>query len=71
VLLIGGALTILSIIMFGSRSYSVHRFQVFSLSLMIALSLLAIADLDRPFRGWVRVGDYAFERAARGMRGLE
>jgi Protein of unknown function (DUF4239) len=71
VLLIGGALTILSIIIFGSRNYPVHRFQVFSLSLMVALSLLAIADLDRPFRGWVSVGDYAFERAARGMRGLD
>jgi hypothetical protein len=70
VLLTGGALTVLSVIIFGSRSYPVHRFQVFSLSLMIALSLLAIADLDRPFRGWVHVGDYAFERAARGMHEL-
>jgi Protein of unknown function (DUF4239) len=70
VLLIGGVLTILSVIIFGSRKYPVHCFQVFCLSLMIALSLLAIADLDRPFRGWVHVGDYAFERAWQNMHEL-
>lgn len=71
VLLVGGVLTILSVIIFGSLKYPVHCFQVFCLSLIIALSLLAIADLDRPFQGWVRVGDYAFVRAVHNMHELD
>jgi Protein of unknown function (DUF4239) len=70
VLLVGGSLTILSVAMFGSRSYPVHLFQVLSLTLLITLSLLAIADLDRPFRGWVRVDSYAFQRALGNMHEL-
>jgi multisubunit Na+/H+ antiporter MnhB subunit len=68
VLLVGGIVTILSITLFGSLKRAVHSFQVLSLSLIISLSLVAIADLDHPFRGWVHVGNYAFERALDNMR---
>jgi multisubunit Na+/H+ antiporter MnhB subunit len=71
VLLVGGTLTILSITLFGSRKRLVHRFQVISLSLMISLSLTAIADLDRPFQGWVHVSHYPFERALDNMHHLD
>jgi hypothetical protein len=29
--------------------------------------MLAIADVDRPFQGWVRISDYAFQRAQQTM----
>jgi hypothetical protein len=67
VLLVGGVLTIMSVTVFGSRNYRVHFFQVFSLTLLITLALLAIADLDRPYQGWVHVDDHAFQRADRAM----
>jgi hypothetical protein len=70
VLLVGGVLTILSVAMFGSRSYRVHLFQVLSLTLLITLSLLAIADLDHPFRGWVHIDNYPFQRALKNMHEL-
>jgi len=63
VLLVGGVLTIASVAMFGSRNPRLHAFQVFSLTLLITLALLAIADLDQPFRGWVHVSIAPFERA--------
>lgn len=62
VLLVGGVLTVGSVAMFGSRNPRVHVFQVCSLTLLITLALLAIADLDRRFEGWVQVSVYPFER---------
>jgi Protein of unknown function (DUF4239) len=70
VLLTGGALTVLSVSMFGSSSPRVHTMQVFSLTLLVSLVMLAIADVDRPFRGWVHIDSYAFERAQTTMREL-
>jgi hypothetical protein len=68
VLLVGGVLTIASVAMFGSRSRRLHGFQVFSLTLLITLSLLAIADLNWPFhQGWVHADVYPFERAREHM----
>ncbi len=67
VLLVGGVLTVASVAMFGSRNPRLHAFQVFSLTLLVTLALLAIADLDRPFTGWVHVDSYPFERARENM----
>lgn len=67
VLLVGGVLTLVSVIMFGSSNPRLHALQVFSLTLLITLAMLAIADVDRPFRGWVRVSNYAFQRAQQNM----
>lgn len=67
VLLIGGGLTIFSSCLFGQDSTLLHGIQVFSFSLLIALVLVAIADIDRPFMGGVHVSDAAFRRAQVNM----
>ncbi len=68
VLIIGGAVTIVSASMFGSANASLHALQVFAFSLLIALVLVAVADIDRPFHGAVRVSNYSFQRAQRNMQ---
>jgi len=68
VLLVGGVLTIASACMFGSESRWLQTMQVFSFSLLIALSLVAIADIHRPFHGLVHVEDYPFRRAQQVMK---
>jgi multisubunit Na+/H+ antiporter MnhB subunit len=67
VLLVGGALTVISVSMFGSANRRVHSLQVVSLTLLVTLVMLAFADVGRPFQGWVRISDYAFERALQTM----
>jgi hypothetical protein len=71
VLIVGGVLTITSVVTFGSRVVRVHLFQVCSLTLLITLAMLAIADLNRPFQGWVQVDNYPFQRALDNMHPLE
>jgi hypothetical protein len=68
VLLIGAFLTITSASMFGSGNTILHAIQVFSFTLLITLVLLAIADVNLPFRGWVHISNYAFVRAQENMR---
>lgn len=68
VLIIGGATTISSAAMFGSASAPLHALQVSAFSLVVALVLVAIADIDRPFQGSVHVTDFAFRRAQRTMQ---
>jgi Protein of unknown function (DUF4239) len=67
VLLVGGFLTIASATMFGSPNAMLHALQVFSFTLLVTLVLLAIADVNLPFRGWVHVDNYAFIRAQENM----
>lgn len=69
VLIVGGILTIFSACMFGQENEIIHGIQVFSLSFLIALTLIAIADIDRPFQGTVHVNDSAFTRAQINMQG--
>jgi hypothetical protein len=68
VLLVGGFLTIASAFMFGSADARFHALQVFAFTLLITLVLLAIADVNLPFRGWVHVDNYAFIRAQDNMK---
>jgi hypothetical protein len=68
VLLVGGVLTVASVSMFGSVSIRIHTMQVCSLTLLITLAMLAIADVDRPYRGWVHISDYPFRRAQQNMQ---
>jgi hypothetical protein len=68
VLLVGGVLTIASVSIFGSRQPRIHMLQVLSLTLLLTLVMLTIADIDKPFRGWVHVEDYAFRRSLETMR---
>jgi hypothetical protein len=67
VLLVGGAVTIISSSMFGSANARLHNMQVFCFTLLITLVLLAIEDVNLPFRGWVSVSNYAFVRAQQNM----
>jgi hypothetical protein len=67
VLLAGGALTIASACGFGLENWKLQALQIFALSFLISLSLVAIADIHRPFQGLVRVEDRAFQRAEQGM----
>lgn len=67
VLLVGGFLTIFSASLFGSANALLHGVQVFSFTLLITLVLLAIADVNLPYRGWVHVTSYPFTRAQQNM----
>jgi Protein of unknown function (DUF4239) len=68
VLIFGGIVTIISCCMFGSANAWLHAIQVFAFSLLVALVLLAIADIDRPFQGSVHVRDAPFRRAQQSMK---
>ena len=63
VLIVGGGITTLSSCLFGSDNFKLHVVQVTSLTLVLSLILVAIADIDRPFRGTVHVRPQGFERA--------
>jgi hypothetical protein len=67
-LLVGGGLTIISSCTFGSDSMTLQSVQVLCFSLLVALSLVAIADIHRPFRGLVHASDYAFQQARQNMQ---
>jgi hypothetical protein len=54
--------------MFGAANARLHALQVFGFTLLITLVLLAIADVNLPFRGWVHVDNFAFVRAQENMR---
>ena len=63
VLLVGAVLSVVSSALFGSSNAKLHALQVVFVTLMVTLILLAIADVNRPFAGWVHVSVYPFERA--------
>ena len=63
VLIVGGVLTTMSSCLFGTDNIKLHAIQVFSLSFLLALALVAIADIDRPFRGAVHVNPLGFQHA--------
>ena len=63
VLIVGAFLTIGSACLFGSLSRNLQLIQIGMLSLLITLLLVAIADINRPFQGGVRVAPTGFERA--------
>jgi hypothetical protein len=69
VLIVGGAVTVASTCMFGASNGALHVIQVAAFSLLIALVLAAIADINRPFQGSVHVSDYAFRRAQLDLSG--
>jgi hypothetical protein len=68
VLLVGGTVTVASTCMFGASNGALHAIQVGAFTLLIALVLVAIADINRPFQGSVHVSDYAFRRAQMEMK---
>ena len=68
VLWIGGVLTLFSACLFGQESLLMHGIHVFAFSLLIALVLVAIGDIDRPYMGAVRVDNAPFTRALIDMQ---
>ncbi len=69
VLIVGGCVTVASSCMFGSENTLLHVLQVFAFSLLIALGLVAIADIHRPFQGAVHISNYPFVRAQQNIQG--
>jgi|SRR5215469_12274484 len=68
VLLVGGVLTIVAACTFGGENLRLQTLQIFSFSLLVSLSLVAIADIHRPFQGLIHVSENAFERAQQNMQ---
>jgi len=68
VLLVGGVLTIVAACTFGAENVKLQTLQIFSFSLLVSLSLVAIADIHRPFHGLIHVSDTAFKRAEQNMQ---
>lgn len=60
VLIVGGTITVSAACFFGVPSFHFHVLQVGVLSFLIALVLVAIADIDRPYQGDVTVQPEGF-----------
>ena len=58
----------MSTCLFGAVNGALHVIQVGAFTLLIALVLAAIADINRPFQGSVHVSDNAFRRAQMDMK---
>ncbi|HZP23049.1 MAG TPA: DUF4239 domain-containing protein [Terriglobales bacterium] len=63
VLILGGVITVAAACFFGVPNFRFHVLQVLVLSFLIALILVAIADIDRPYQGVVKVDPHGFEFA--------
>jgi hypothetical protein len=65
VLIGGGVVTILAACFFGVQNFRFHLLQIMVLSFLISLVLVAIAAVDRPYQGTVRVGPDGLNYAMR------
>jgi hypothetical protein len=63
VLIAGGVITVAAACFFGVPNFRFHLLQVIVLSFLISLVLVAIADIDRPYQGNVKVSPSGFEFA--------
>jgi hypothetical protein len=69
VLIAGGIITVAASCFFGVPSFRFHLLQVLVLSFLISLVLVAIADIDKPYQGPVRVQPEGFHYAVRTLQG--
>jgi hypothetical protein len=67
VLIVGGVVTVSSTCLFGVENFKLHMVQVFEISFLLSLMLVAIASINRPYQGDVRVGPDAFRYALETM----
>jgi hypothetical protein len=67
VLVAGGIITVASSCFFGVPNFRFHLLQVLVLSFLIALVLVAIADIDQPYQGTLTVAPQGFQFAARTL----
>jgi hypothetical protein len=65
VLIVGAVLTLVSACLFGSLNPRMHVLQIVTLALLLSLALIAVGDVNRPFRGFVHVQPQGFENALR------
>ena len=65
VLIGGGIVTVFAACFFGVQNFRFHLLQVVVLSFLISLVLVAIAEVDRPYQGNVRVSPDGFRYALR------
>jgi len=63
VLIVGGLVTVGSTCMFGIDNFKLHLVQVFEISFLLSLMLVAIASINRPYQGDVHVTPEAFRYA--------
>ena len=67
VLIAGGIITVAASCFFGVPNFRFHLLQVVVLTVLISLVLVAIADIDRPYQGMVKVEPEGFRFAARTL----
>jgi hypothetical protein len=67
VLIAGGVITVAASCFFGVSNFRFHLLQVLMLSFLISLVLVAIADIDRPYQGALRVEPEGFRFAIRTL----
>lgn len=67
VLVVGGVVTVGSTCLFGVENFKLHVVQVFEISFLLSLMLVAIASINRPYQGDVHVGPGAFQYAMETM----
>jgi Ca2+/H+ antiporter len=65
VLIAGGIITVAASCFFGVTNFRFHLLQVLVLTFLISLVLVAIADIDRPYQGLVKVQPEGFVFALR------
>lgn len=63
VLIVGGVITVMSTCLFGVENFRLHLVQVSAITLLLSIMLVAIAEIDRPFQGDVRVPPDGFRYA--------
>src|ERR1019366_996213 len=69
VLIAGGIITVAASCFFGVPKFRFHLLQVTVLTFLIALVLVAIADIDRPYQGVVKVQPEGFRIAIQTLHG--
>ncbi len=71
VLIVGAILTIVSACLFDTANFKLHVLQVFMLSFLLALVLVAIADINRPFQGSVHVVPAGWQQARATLAAMQ
>ena len=66
-LIAGAIITVAASCFFGVPNFRFHLLQVLVLTFLIALVLVAIADIDRPYQGVVKVQPEGFVFATRTL----
>jgi len=67
VLIAGGIITVAASCFFGVPNFRFHLVQVVMLTFLISLVLVAIANIDRPYQGLVKVSPEGFTFAKRTL----